>query len=272
MSIPAQFNQEDAFNFIIRYLRKESGDTRYDYGGTYGYDLYLPNVMRQYVILVGGINEHQAEGSMESVSRFFFDAAWEMCRRGILRLSPSTNRSVSPTHDIPTGQGYSITPAGRTWLEKRATYDYVPIEPGRFGQLLETFTIRFGNGFRERAQEAIRCYGSNAYVACCAMCGAAAESILLAVAIAKTNDESHILKMYSAAGGRTKIENLIIGRHTSNIQDEFRSQAGLLKYWRDNAAHGKRTNIADNEAYTSLALLLRFAQFANDHWSILTAP
>ena len=57
-----------------------------------------------------------------------------------------------------------------------------------------------------------------------------------------------------------------------NVQDEFRSQAGLLKYWHDAAAYGRRAGITDNEAYTSLALLLRFAQFVNDRWDGLAAP
>jgi len=42
-----------------------------------------------------------------------------------------------------------------------------------------------------------------------------------------------------------------------------------IKYWRDEAAHGKASNIGDNEAYTSLALLLRFAGFVNEHWQDL---
>jgi len=44
----------------------------------------------------------------------------------------------------------------------------------------------------------------------------------------------------------------------------------LIKYWRDAAAHGAPTNISDNEAYTALAALLRFALFANDNWEELT--
>lgn len=271
MPIPPQFNQEDAFNAIVRFLRDRRTGSAID-RGDYGYDVFLPNVIRKYVEVDAGIEEHCVEQSMEVVARPFYDAAWEMCRRGILRLSTSTWRSGSQSHDPPTGSGYSITPAGENWIANGVGYDYVPIEPGRFALLLDAYTSRFGEGFRERSQEAIRCYGNNAFLACCAMCGAAAESILLAVAIAKTGDEGQVLKSYQAAGGRAKVENLIIGRQQLNIQDEFRSQAGLLKYWRDSAAHGRRTNIADNEAYTSLALLLRFAQFVNDRWTILSAP
>jgi len=80
---------------------------------------------------------------------------------------------------------------------------------------------------------------------------------------------SAVLEMYSAAGGRGRIENLIIGKKDKSTQEEFRGYLSLLKYWRDIAAHGRTSGIKDPEAYTSLALLLRFAQFANDRWNDL---
>jgi hypothetical protein len=101
------------------------------------------------------------------------------------------------------------------------------------------------------------------------MCGAATESIILSLAITKTNDEAQVIKDYSTRGGRGKIENLIIGQKQGNIKDEFISSTGLLKYWRDISAHGSVSGITDNEAFTSLALLLRFSQFVNDKWDEL---
>ena len=41
--------------------------------------------------------------------------------------------------------------------------------------------------------------------------------------------------------------------------------------FQEEAAHSKASNIKDNEAYTSLALLLRFAIFVKDNWVELTA-
>jgi hypothetical protein len=148
-------------------------------------------------------------------------------------------------------------------------YDYVPIEPGRLARLLSQYLSKFGVVFAERSQEAIKCYNANAYLACCAMCGAATESIILSLAITKTNDEAQVIKDYSTRGGRGKIENLIIGQKQGNIKDEFISSTGLLKYWRDISAHGSVSGITDNEAFTSLALLLRFSQFVNDKWDEL---
>jgi len=173
-------------------------------------------------------------------------------------------------HQSSYVDGYTVTPAGKKWLKQAGQYDYVPIEPGRFSKLLDSFSARFGAGFQERSQEAIRCYGTNAFLACCAMCGAAAESILLAVAIAKDGDQDKIEKIYLASGGRGRIEKLILGSQPDAVQNKCRGYLSLLKYWRDMTAHGRASGITDCEAYTSLAFLLRFAQFVNDRWNELT--
>ena len=136
--------------------------------------------------------------------------------------------------------------------------------------MLLPFKDRFGPGFYTRAQEAIRCYGAHAYLASCAMCGAAAESILLATAIEKEGAENRVLSTYRTANGRTRVENIVIGQAREQLKREFLGLTGLLKYWRDEASHGLATSISDNEAYTSLAMLLRYAIVVNDCWGELT--
>lgn len=69
-----------------------------------------------------------------------------------------------------------------------------------------------------------------------------------------------------AASGRRKIENIVIGKARNQLQNEYRGYSSLLKYWRDSAAHGKASEVGDNEAYTAIALLLRFAMFVDDNW------
>jgi hypothetical protein len=102
------------------------------------------------------------------------------------------------------------------------------------------------------------------------MCGAAAESILLATAIAKEGDEDGVLKIYATANGRVRLEGMIVGKANDHVKREFKGLTELLKYWRDEASHGKPSNISDNEAYTSLAMLLRYAAFVNGIWDSLT--
>jgi hypothetical protein len=48
------------------------------------------------------------------------------------------------------------------------------------------------------------------------------------------------------------------------LQNGLRGFTEPLKYWRDESAHGPLSTINDEHAYTSLAMLLRFAQFSND--------
>lgn len=216
------------------------------------------------------LDEHASERELRALSPGLYGAAWELARRGILRPGVKEyGGQVEPQGC--GGAGFTVTLRGREWLREAVPYDYVPTEPGRFAKILANFVPRFGPGFAERSQEAIRCYGALAYVACCAMCGAAAESILLAVAIAATGNAEKVLTSYESAGGRGRVENLVVGKRPKAVQDEFRADLNLLKYWRDAAAHGQKSGITESEAYTSLALLLRFAQFVNDRWDELTA-
>jgi hypothetical protein len=102
------------------------------------------------------------------------------------------------------------------------------------------------------------------------MCGAATESITLATAIARSGDEEQVLKTYASAHGRTKIESQVIGQASEHLKREFRGLTELIKYWRDEAAHGRASGISYNEAYTSLAMLLRYAMFIHKEWKEFT--
>jgi hypothetical protein len=62
------------------------------------------------------------------------------------------------------------------------------------------------------------------------MAGAAAESILLAAAIAKSGDEPKTLKMYDTAGGRSRITTCVTGQVTNAVQREFEAALHILHY------------------------------------------
>jgi hypothetical protein len=155
-------NVEDANNFIINFLRYPQN------GGypIYGYDIYLPNVIRAYLVSIGE-DEDKRELSVQ-LSPDFYAAAWELCRRGILRPGVKIMGAQSTGFE----DGYSTTPFGKQWLDESNLDDHVPTEPGRFAEMLKPYENRFGSPFYERSQEAIRCYGAHAYLACCVMCGA----------------------------------------------------------------------------------------------------
>ena len=259
-------NEEDAQRFIIDCLRNLAPRQLQNYG----YDVYLPNIIWAWLVRNEGVVDRTDAAVRRQVelSTIFYTAAWELCRRGVLRPG-ITRMGEQATPDGASGNGYSITPFGRTWIAEADNADFIPTEPQRFAAMLEPFRPRFGAGFQSRAQEAVRCYGAHAYLACVAMCGAAAESILLAAAIA-TRPEEEVLGEYASARGRSRVERRLLGQASEQMRGEFQALNPLLKYWRDQAAHGTAVRISESEAFTALGMLLRFAYFVDQRWAELT--
>jgi hypothetical protein len=257
-------NMEDASKFLISYIRNPTPSGY----SNYGYDIYMWRVIDAYLQSQGSTRSDE-RNKIAELSPQFLAAAWDLCRRGIIRPGVARLGSQS-TDEGSAGAGFAITPFGRTWLAESDKDDYVPIEPERFAQLIARHNPRFGPGFAERSQEAIRCYGAHAYLACCVMCGAAAESILLAAAIAKKGNEDEILKTYQSALGRSRVTTFLLGNATTHLKNQFNSYVGLLSYWRDESAHGLAQGFDDEEAFTSMSLLLRFALLIEKHWTEIT--
>jgi hypothetical protein len=262
---------DDAAAFLVDFLRAPRPDHGYS---TYGYDIYLPRVVVAYLQEIERSPEHLLNSNLYNspraadLSPFFLEAAWELCRRGILR--PGIRKFGAQT-DGGSGNGYCVTTLGRRWIDDGASAFFVA-DPDRLSQLFDKLSQRLGSGFLQRASEAVRCHAFGTYIGCCAMCGAAAESILLAVSIAKSGDEGATLKTYRAAGGRRKVVESVVGQARQPIGEPFRRAAELLSYWRDDAAHGLASTISEIEAHEALARLLRFAQFATENWAELTRP
>ena len=74
---PNEITEEDAFHVIVKALRE--GSTQ-DYGG-YGYNVYLPNIVRHYLTKVCGLSEQPGGLTERRVSPAFLEAAWELARR-----------------------------------------------------------------------------------------------------------------------------------------------------------------------------------------------
>ena len=104
------------------------------------------------------------------------------------------------------------------------------------------------------------------------MAGAAAESILLAVAIEKmAGNEGKVLNEYRVGHGRKKItDRITAGGLQQGLRERFVTASSILNFWRDEAAHGTRTTITAVQAQFSLAQLLQFAQLTTDNWDTLT--
>ena len=258
-------NVEDAEKVIVDWIKNKMQLSTYS---RYGYDVYIRNVIRESVPV--DLQAKQPEiKALNELSPTFYGAAWELCRRGILRPGTTTYNGQVVSEGCG-GAGFSITPFGWEWIKDENSPDIALVETGRFANILEPYRHQFGSGFYDRAMQGIKCYKAHAYLACCAMCGASAESILLAIAIAKDGDEEKILKTYVSGSGRSRIKTQILGQAKSYIRREFEGYMSLLSYWRDESAHGQISNISDNEAYLALTTLLRFSIFADKNWVVLT--
>jgi hypothetical protein len=208
------------------------------------------------------------EPEHERYFRPFYDAAWDLCRMGVLRPGGAAPRQGIHGGGFQ-GDGYSLTAFGYSWV--KAASERPPTDPSRFAEVLASYAHHFGGGFLQRGSEAARCYMTANYFACCAMAGAAAEAILLAIAIAKLRDHERALSEYRSSGGRSKVTNRIVGNVTRGLKEQFLLASGVLSYWRDESAHGTHSKITEVHAQSSLAQLLRFAQLVSDHWSELAA-
>lgn len=263
--------EEEALRRIINWLKSSNGKL-YETDGlsTHGHELYIPNVIFKCLDEVKNnyagteMRQYRSDSNQEG-SQVFYAAVWTLCRNGILNPNPPNPYS----NGIDSGRGFSVTVYGKKWLQEANSYDCIPAEYGRFAELLSNHSKRFGDGYHSRSQEAISCYRSHTYFACCAMCGASAESIMLATAVTKHGKEEDVLNLYKSANGRSKIENLLLGQQKDRLKQEFLSFTSLLKYWRDNAAHGALIKIGEEEAFTSMLLLLRFARFVDENWDEL---
>lgn len=231
----------------------------------YGYDLYA-RTGAEFAARQRHPHEHYLDGPIQELSPIFYDAAWELCRRGIVR--PGIRRSGEQA--VEEG-GYSLTVAGRAVLANLDAATILIAQPGSLAATFNGYRQRFGDGFHQRAMEAIRCRNAEAWLACCAMVGAAAESVLLAIAIAKAGDEERVLRVYRGNRGRQAVLNVIVGQADAQRRNTLTTFAGIVSLWRDDAAHGRASPIDTSNADEALRQLLHMCQWVAREWDNLIA-
>jgi hypothetical protein len=252
---------DDAFNYLVDFLRQTPSNSTQPW-----WDFEISAIANRYFVSSGG---KAGTDTPQDVGRAFYDAAWRLCRMGILRPTINFPQLMLQTVAPFPGSYYSVTLAGREWL-KTSDLLYVPSDPARYVSLLSKEIDILGQGFAQRAREAAACHQSGNYLACCAMCGAAAESAILRAAITKAGDENGVLEEYVKPNGRRRIMEMIFGAAPSKLEERFISSAfSLLVHWRDETAHGQVSAISELEAYHSLTALVRFAQFLFGSWDSL---
>jgi hypothetical protein len=258
---------EEAYDFLVAHLAAIPANIgHHDLARTRYAHIYLPDLVMRF---------WQARGSPTAFGdltdehyRPFYDAVWELARIGVIRpgrVAPKGQESAN--YDF--GELWSITEFGFQWLVDASKRSY--LDMSRLSEIFASFTGRFGPGFAQRAVEAVRTYRTGNYLSACAMVGAAAESILLAVAIAKKGNEAEVLKMYQNPSGRSRVTTYVTGKSTQSIARQFQAALHILHYWRDDASHGVHTTISEVEAHAALSELIRLGQFASDNWDALSA-
>lgn len=196
----------------------------------------------------------------------YFDVAWELARRGI--LVPVVIHNAGAFRAI--ADEYRLSPYGLRWAGQLSNDAVLPTETSRFSTLLMKHSARYGPAYVSRGQEALACYGGQHYLASCTMSGAAAEAIVLALAVARIGDEAKVLADYRTQSGTSKVLKALGGQLKEGRRQELETFFSLLKYWRDGAAHATAADFDEEAAFTSLILLLRFAHYGEARWNELT--
>ena len=253
---------DDALDYIIDFIKNPP---RHQYPN-YDYTFWLSVVVRYYLAEKLGISDNSVnDAQMDQLSPSFFDAAWYLCRIGVLR--PSTIR-LSGMNGLSNGTGFSLTESGEKWIKERENGLKFPMEKTRFNELILQYESHFGKGFSQRAIEANMCKLGGNYLATCVLAASATESIFLELAIAKEDgDTDKVLKLYRSANGTKKIKDLLVAHKSGSLRHEFDDLIKNMETWRNSAGHGEETDISENIAWLALERMLRFAQFAQHHWN-----
>src|SRR6516225_2083053 len=135
---------DDVVAFLVDYLRSPRPDHGYS---TYGYEIWLPLVVDAYL--------REKEQTPENPNPFrpncpraaelsplFLEAAWHLCRRGILRPGIKAF-GAQATPEGASGYGYCLTTHGRRWIDQGASAVFLA-DPDRLSQMFNKLSERLG--------------------------------------------------------------------------------------------------------------------------------
>jgi hypothetical protein len=146
---------DDAIEHLVGYLRDEItnppprlpviSESRY------GCDLWLPIVVANFWRSRGHPTFTADPRQPQDAAYYhpFYDAAWELCRIGVLRAGRNAPMGNMAAQSWIQGDGFSLTEFGRGWVQIAAQHP--PSDPSRFNEVLQPFIGRFGEGFAQRA-------------------------------------------------------------------------------------------------------------------------
>ncbi|CAM4411305.1 MAG: hypothetical protein LEGION0403_FIIPPAGN_02688 [Legionella sp.] len=215
-----------------------------------------------------GYRDHQERLALiqtkSNLTNLFSEVLFELSRRRILRPGCRHGGHFTISQVRNLDEGFTITEYGKQWLKSHQS-NLLSMEKGRLEESFSQFQPLFGKDYFKRTKEAVSCYFSGNYLACCVMCGAATESILLSAAFIKF-DKAQVLNTYRTGSGRSRLEKSLFGQADQYIQDRYAKYTDLINYWRDESGHGDESEIDVHEAYIAL---LTFSHSAPSHLNFL---
>lgn len=256
----SELTLDEAVAFLIARVRTRlaAGDR------DYGYDLQVNNALQDYLASFPyGASRDQVERSLYPT---LAEAAWELCKRGILRPGIATLGGQG----LDIGHGYSVTIAGREWLSSGASEDFLLMQPGSLATSLRKHADLFGRGFEQRVHEALVCRDVQAWLSCCAMAGAAAEAILIALALKIVGDEKKVFSIYNSRSGRHELLKVVRRSWKEHDAQQLNTMMKIVAYWRDDAAHGGFIDVSQATAEEALRQLLHLSLWVGRDWARLT--
>ena len=151
-------SDEEAIDFILSHLRRGKKN-QHPLSDGFAFDLYIPDVVLKYLEPQQEEWRRQNPGAgmvgfqpdTITNSRPFYDAAWSLCIRGILRPGILQNR---PQDQRPfmAGAGYDLTPYGREWLAHTDETECLHTEYKRFSELFAVHRNRYCPAYYRRSQ------------------------------------------------------------------------------------------------------------------------
>lgn len=108
---------DDAEGFIRHFICacKDHADERW-VGRSFDYDLFLPRLLE--IVENLPVDEGVEPTTNQALERLYMEAAWELCRDGLLRPGPR-QANFDNSRDA-YGKGYSLTFRGEAWLKGSA--------------------------------------------------------------------------------------------------------------------------------------------------------
>lgn len=223
---------------------------------SYGYDLYIPSLAASLGF------EHRSE-SHGAATTVLADAAWHFVQRGLLR--PGVRQFGLQTVEDGASFGFSITQAGRRWLQKHPLAETRIEDAEGLNAFFRKYGARFGDAFTVLAQEAAGCYHDQRFAASCVMASTAGSNMVGQVLRA----QGHMQQEQQVPTGVALKDAL--QRLNPSLRQRLEVGVGPLLGTVEQATRGELGLLGQEDAYVALMQLVDGTKFVNEHWQALTA-